>query len=140
MSEFKFHIPMVVRFRDLDAMGHVNHVVYLTYLESARIAYYLNVVRGTSFKDLDFILAEVSCTYKSPAFFGETLLVFVRMTSIGKSSFVLEFEIREKETQRLVATARSVQVMYDYEKGQSKPIPEELRNKLEQFEDRKGGY
>ncbi|HWX25489.1 MAG TPA: acyl-CoA thioesterase, partial [Vicinamibacteria bacterium] len=36
-----FSCEVEVRFRDLDALGHVNNAVYLTYLESARIAYWM---------------------------------------------------------------------------------------------------
>ena len=32
-----------VRFRDLDALGHVNNAVYLTYFEAARMAYWMHV-------------------------------------------------------------------------------------------------
>ena len=43
MSRAPFTHPIEVRFRDLDALGHVNNAVYLTYLESARIAYWMHV-------------------------------------------------------------------------------------------------
>jgi acyl-CoA thioester hydrolase len=39
-SPFTFSIPMTVRFGDLDALGHVNNAVYLTYIEAARLAYF----------------------------------------------------------------------------------------------------
>jgi acyl-CoA thioester hydrolase len=37
LEGFRFVHPIEVRFRDLDALGHVNNAVYLTYLESARM-------------------------------------------------------------------------------------------------------
>lgn len=40
MKDYRFTLTIPVIFHDLDAMGHVNNVVYLTYFETARIAYY----------------------------------------------------------------------------------------------------
>ena len=39
-----FDHPVSVRWRDTDALGHVNNAVYLTYLEEARDAFYLRVL------------------------------------------------------------------------------------------------
>jgi acyl-CoA thioester hydrolase len=39
-----FEHPVTVRWRDTDALGHVNHVVFLTYLEEARDAFYAEVL------------------------------------------------------------------------------------------------
>ena len=49
MKDASFRLPIEVRFRDLDALGHVNNAVYLTYLESARVAWWLHL---TGRKDL----------------------------------------------------------------------------------------
>ena len=35
-----FEHPVDVRWRDVDALGHVNHAVFLTYLEEGRDAFY----------------------------------------------------------------------------------------------------
>ncbi len=39
-GDFRFWWPVSVRWGDMDAMGHVNNVIYLQYLESARIGYF----------------------------------------------------------------------------------------------------
>ena len=43
-TPFRYVLPVEVRFRDTDAMGHINHSVYLTYVEMARTAYYERVL------------------------------------------------------------------------------------------------
>jgi len=125
-----FLLPIEVRFRDLDALGHVNNAVYLTYLESARIAYWLQLKGRTDLAALDMMLARVEIDYRSPAFYGETLDVSVRCASMRRSSFVLEFRIAERRSGRLVAEARKVCVHYDFEAGRSIPIPAELRERI----------
>ena len=45
LSRFRFVHDLDVRFRDLDAIGHVNNAVFLTYFEAARLASWLHTTR-----------------------------------------------------------------------------------------------
>jgi acyl-CoA thioester hydrolase len=130
LSDFSFVFPVQVRFRDLDALGHVNNAVYLTYLESARIAWWLHVTGRTSLQAMDMILARIEVDYRSPAEYPEMLDVGLRCASLGRSSFVLESEIRAREGGRLVAEARKVLVLYDYAVRRSRPLTDDLRARL----------
>jgi acyl-CoA thioester hydrolase len=127
---FRYVHPVEVRFRDLDALGHVNNAVYLTYLESARMAFWIHVMKREGLKGMDMILARIEVDYRSPVSFGESLDVGVRCASIRRSSFVLESRIVERRTGRLVAEARKVLVHYDYEAGKTVPLPAEMRQRL----------
>jgi acyl-CoA thioester hydrolase len=127
---FRFIYATDVRFRDLDALGHVNNAVYLTYLESARMAYWLQVMRRDDLTGMDMILARVEVDYRSPVSFGESLEVGVRCASIRRSSFVLESAIVERTTGRLVAEARKVLVHYDYVAHKAVALPQEMRERL----------
>jgi len=130
LSPARFSHPIEVRFRDLDALGHVNNAVYLTYLESARIAYWLHVTRRSGLDALDMILARVEIDYRSPLSYGEAVDVTVRCVSMRRSSFVLEFTATERAAGRLVAEARKVLVHYDYSAARSLALPGELRDLL----------
>lgn len=132
-----------VRFADTDAMGHVNNAAYLTYCEIARAAYYEAVTGaplplGVHGAEEGMILAEVRVTYRAPAFYGETLTVETRVVRIGRSSFSMEHRITAPESRygaaRLVATADSVLVSYDYAAERSIPVPDRLRQGIEAFE------
>ena len=109
-----------VRFRDCDAMGHVNNAVYSTYLEEARI--------GVLGDLIDFILARVEIDFRSELRNGEDVEVRTRCSRIGTKSFDLEHVISADG--RVVAEAKSVLVAYDYERGESVPVPEELGRRL----------
>ena len=109
-----------VRFRDCDAMGHVNNAVFSTYLEESRIG----VLGGLS----DFILARVEIDFRSELRSGEEVEVRTRCSRIGTKSFELEHQIAARD--RIVADARSVLVSYDYELARSVPVPVELRDRL----------
>jgi len=120
VSEFPFAWHERVRFRDCDAMGHVNNAVYSTYLEQARIG----VLGGLS----EFILARVEIDFRSELRNGEEVEVRTRCSRIGKKSFDLEHVISAGD--RVVAEAKSVLVSYDYGRGASVPVPAELRHRL----------
>jgi acyl-CoA thioester hydrolase len=125
-----FSVPVEVRFRDLDAIGHVNNAVYLTYIETARVAYWLHVTGRTGLGAIDIILARVEVDYRSPVALGEGLDVTVRCVSMRRASFTLEFKVTERGSGRLAAEARNVAVYYDYASKRSLPIPEEIRRRI----------
>jgi len=114
-----------VRFRDLDGMGHVNNAVFSTYLEQARLAWF---GRSEELPLSDVILARTEIDFRSPLQMGETLEIGVRPTRLGTKSFELEYELRAGE--RVVAEAKSVLVGYDYDRGESIPVPERWRRRL----------
>jgi len=127
---YRFFHSVEVRFRDLDPFGHVNNAVYLTYLESARIAYWLHVGGGRDLRTLGMILARVELDYRSPLVYGETAEIGVRCLSMKRSSFVLDFEAKEGRDKRIVAQSRNVLVHYDYAAGRSVPLPDDLRARI----------
>lgn len=123
-----------VRFRDTDAMGHVNNAVYLTYLEIARNDYWFRVVGGSRPNDLAFIVARVECDFRSAVKFGDALEVRVHVSDIGRSSFTMRYTVFEALSERVVAIATTVQVSYDYETGCTRPLPETTRAAIAAFE------
>ncbi len=136
-GEFRLCHRVQVRFRDCDPMGHANNAVYFTYVEQARFAYWREVIHVPHDATRSFIIARAECDYKSPARPGEWLDVWIRTVSIGRSSFVLQYEILSADNGRMVAVARTVQVMFDYEAGRSIPVPDDVVRKLEAFEGKK---
>lgn len=138
MSETKWTVvaPLRPRFRDTDAMGHINNAVYVTYLEVARQEYWRAFRDDENYRVVPFILARVEVDFRSEALMHETLELCIRCSFIGGKSFGFDYEIREQKTQRLVVAAKSVQVFYDYASKTSIPCPDEMRARFESFEGR----
>jgi acyl-CoA thioester hydrolase len=116
-----------VRFRDLDPMQHVNNAIYATYLEQARARFSEDVL-GTALADLDTVLAQVEVSFERPIEGVGTVRVELEVGDLGRSSIPVEYELFSDGER--VATARTVQVYFDRETGESKPIPEDLREQL----------
>lgn len=134
LSRFKFVRPIKVVFGDVDGLRHVNHAVYLTYCETARNEYWMQVCALKSIEEFDFVLAELTVRYHSAAKLGDELLVGCRVTELRRSSFLMELMIVDAKTQALVAEVNSVQVMYDFAAERSIPISDERRRQVEAFE------
>jgi acyl-CoA thioester hydrolase len=117
-----------VRFRDLDAMGHVNNAVFATYVEQARIEYLrsLGVLDGPLY--MGMILARLELDFVAPALPEGEIEIGVRPVRSGNKSFDLEYGL--EQAGRPVARAKTVLVAYDYEQAQSVPLPENWRDLL----------
>lgn len=120
-----------VRFRDCDALGHVNNAVYLTYLEQARLHFWRasGLAGGAGEQAPGVILARVEIDYRRPATFGETLEIRIGVAAIGRTSFTYEYEVVDAG-ERLVASARTVLVRYDYDIGRPVPLTDEMKQIL----------
>ena len=120
-----------VRFRDCDPLGHANNAVYLTYLEQARLHCWKALwgfgEAGSTVPGV--IMARAEIDYRCPAFYGQTLEIRIALAAIGKTSFTYDYEIVDEE-ERTVASARTVQVMYDYATARPVPIPDDIRQKM----------
>lgn len=129
---YTFSHRLDVRFRDCDAMGHVNNAVYLTYLEQARFKHWRALWHYAEdrFPDPGIILARVEVDYRSPAKLGEALDVRLAVASIGRTSFRYQYEIVSTEDGRVIADASSVQVAYDYARGTPVEVPQLWRGLL----------
>lgn len=128
MSHFIHRLE--VRFRDCDPMGHVNNAVYFTYLEQTRFAHWQSLW-GFGNPELPpdmpgVILAHAECDFRRAVRYGDMLEVRLNVAEIGRTSFKYEYQIVD-EHGRTVATARTVQVMYDYAAERPVPIPDHIR-------------
>jgi acyl-CoA thioester hydrolase len=122
-----------VRFADLDPMGHVNNVDFLRFFESARIAFHRTLVEShdVSRRPSGFgvVMAEVHASYRAPAYYDEELRTSVRPADIARSSYKIEFETRADD--RLLVEGHAVLVGYSYERNESVPLPDGLRERLQ---------
>lgn len=138
MPLFKFSTQIEVRFRDLDALGHVNNAVYLTYFEIARLHYWKRLFGDEAFSRYSFVVVRAECNYRSPAHAGELLQVFARVSELKRSSFIFEYEIVEGDTGRIVADGATVQACFDPDVKRARTIPHDLRDSILAFENSEG--
>jgi acyl-CoA thioester hydrolase len=119
-----------LRWRDVDAYGHVNNAVYLTFLEEARDAWVQRTLGGAT-DTWDFVLARVAIDFRSELTLeDEAVLVRCRLDSTGRSSIRTREEIVKLDG-TLSASAESVIVPRDAKTGRSRVLTDDERQVLE---------
>ena len=133
MDGFPFLHEAKVRFGDLDCRGHVNNAVFSSYVEDARLQWYFATgddAEAPMEHAVDMVLARTEIDFRSELrTFGETVTVGVRVGRVGTKSAELEYRLCAQDG-RVVASARSVLVGFDFERGVSAPIPERWIRRL----------
>lgn len=136
MSLFRFTYPIQVRYGDLDPQWHVNNANFLTFIEQARFAYlmHLGLFDGESFLDLGLIVADVHIAYRAPISIGQSVRVALRVSRIGTKSLTFEYQVEDEADGTLFARAETVMVAYDYPSKLSRPVPDEWRRIISEYE------
>ncbi|MBI4376607.1 MAG: acyl-CoA thioesterase [Elusimicrobia bacterium] len=134
MQGYRTNIEINPRFRDTDAMGHINNAVYLSYLEMARLEYLDKVFGITRFQDIPLILARVEIDYRSPGLLHEKFDLGVRVSSLGGANFTMEYLMDERKSCRCVVEAKTVQVYYDYAEGKVRRLPPDWVRKIKEYD------
>ena len=123
MPEYRFHIPIEVRYGDLDPQWHVNNARYLSYLEQARVAYliHLGLWDGLDFNRLGLIVADIHMAYLAPMLLFRKYRLDQRVARIGNKSLIFEYQVVDEESGEPMATAEAVMVAYDYDSTAASP-------------------
>jgi acyl-CoA thioester hydrolase len=133
--KFTFKMKVELRWSDMDQLGHVNNAVYLTYFEQARIEY-LHEVCKWNWKETGAILANAYVDYHRPVIYPAPTYVYVRVSKMGNKSFEICYMITSviDDQEVLMTTGYTAMVTYDYINNTSIPIPTELRERIQRFE------
>jgi acyl-CoA thioesterase FadM/nitroreductase len=128
-----FEADLTLRFRDLDAMGHVNNAVIVTLLEHSRLMIFNAVYGAVETLDFPFILAEITVRYRAPITLGDRVQARLHVTDVARSSFRFQYVLRDPGDGRVFVEAESTQVAYDYRAGRPGPLAPEFLAKLEPY-------
>ena len=125
---------IIVRFRDIDSMGHVNNAVFLTYFEEGRKIFLQEVFNIIEPADYPFILAHIQCDFLKPVKLGDSLSVQVWIGEIREKSFTFKYELVDRSSESIVfGRGKSVMVLFDYLKNTTIPIPDNLLKKISEY-------
>jgi acyl-CoA thioester hydrolase len=134
---FKHKTPIEIRFADIDAFGHVNNAVYLTYVEQARVSYFDNVLGW----DYDWskegvIVARSEIDYILPIHFRDNIIIYTRCSRMGNKSFDISYQLMRSDDkiETLVADGVTVMVAFDYINKKSIEVPESWKAMMLKFE------
>lgn len=126
-------LQVTVRFGETDALGHINNTSYFIYLEEARVRFFEKVGYSMDPKGWNFILASTKCDFINQGYFNQDLTIKSYVSKIGTKSFQIEHEICCTNTDHLIARGNAIIVYFNFEKQQSEPLPDNLKESLQSF-------
>jgi acyl-CoA thioester hydrolase len=140
MKDLLAKYPVVIEFPvawgEMDALGHVNNIIYFRYFESGRIAYMRKIGFHAALDsgEIGPILGYIDCKFKYPVTFPDTLSVGVRTTQIEDDRFTVEHCVVSHQAQRVAAIGEGVIVAYDYRAKRKAHLPEEIKRRIKELE------
>jgi len=126
----RFRVP----FFEIDMLRHTNHIAYIRWAETARCAYFEEVLGEDIKGKRGCIAARLEIDYRLPLEWRENVAVGCRISRIGRKSFDTEYEIWS-ETRSLLAASMILKcVAFDYTTNTSIEVPDEWRKRVLEYE------
>jgi len=118
-----------VNYYETDQMGIVHHSNYIRWFEEARIDYmeqigfgYLKAVDS----HIDFAVLSVSCEYKSMVRFGDSVDIFMDITSLEPFRMTITYKVSDAGTGEIRAVGESRHCYYHSVKKRPVSLKKEL--------------
>ncbi|MCB5170299.1 acyl-CoA thioesterase [Streptomyces bambusae] len=134
MARHIYRCPL--RWSDMDAFGHVNNVVFLRYLEEARIDFMFRLAPGNGSQSFQggSVVARHEIDYKRPLVHRhEPVTIESWVTKIGAASLTIAYEVKDEDT--VYVSASTVVVPFDLESQRPRRITAEERMFLQEYVD-----
>ena len=131
-----------IQWGDMDAFSHVNNVIYIRWFETARIELFTELWGGNGINLQEIldgdgvgpILANFNINYHLPLLYPDIVHINTRISKVGNSSFGVSHQLFSKNNgNKMIASADSIVVMYNYQKGEKFLLNEQLKNALNKF-------
>jgi acyl-CoA thioester hydrolase len=121
-----------IRWRDLDALGHVNQAVYQTYGEEIVDAWFRDVLGLAKGEVWDYVVVKLTTEYRSELRLEDEQVVgTVRIVHVGTSSVTVALELSAASDGRVAAETEVIFAVWDPERRAARPITDEERAQLE---------
>ncbi|MFG1449470.1 MAG: thioesterase family protein [Thermoplasmataceae archaeon] len=121
-------IEIQVRYGDIDALGHVNNAVFLTYFELGRVDLLRRINDEFSADKAGIVIAHIEVDYRRPLLFDSSPILFTEVSAIGNKSITFNHRLVDSNGSEF-ASGKTVSVCVS-EEGKAISVPEEWRKKL----------
>jgi acyl-CoA thioester hydrolase len=127
-NEFDHWFKLNTRWVDMDSMGHINHALYLNYMETARIDYFSNLGLPEIHinRKNSIILASFKISYHNQANHPSIFDIGHRVSSVGNKSFDLLTGIFLNDKINPICVATFKMVSFNYETNKTIKVPKQI--------------
>lgn len=136
LRQFPIVVTTLVAWGDMDANRHVNNVVYFRYIEHARLRYFdaLGFLQMQQETGIGPILSWTDCRFRRPLAYPDDVSIGARITDIEADRFVMHTVIVSHAQKQLAAEGQQRVVVFDYHNNQKAPLPDVIRQRINEFE------
>jgi acyl-CoA thioester hydrolase len=136
-QDYRHAIPIQIRFKDTDRIGHVNNANYLTYFEQGRVEYFNEVFqRNINWAQQGFVLARTELNHILPVYLQDKIEVHTKVIKLGTKSLTIQNALIKIENGEAIECANGIGILVsmDYTSQQSIEIPGLWRDLLTNYE------
>ena len=135
-NSFPVGIDIAVAWGEMDALQHVNNVVYFRYFETVRIEYLqrLGMMKLLADGKMMPVVAETSARYQRAVTFPDTLLVEARVSEFGECGFNMHYQITSRQQGAVTTRGEARLVLLDKVSGNKMRLTDELKRQILQLE------
>ena len=132
LNDYDFTFPVASRWRDMDAIGHINNETILSYFEDVRVRYLssLSIDINNQSESNSVILASMKIDYYHQVNYPDIFDVGCRIIRVGTKSFDLLSSIFLKDSDKTLVSGLFTIVCFDYVKQKTIVVPDIIKNEL----------
>ncbi|ANQ28495.1 thioesterase family protein [Vibrio natriegens] len=136
LKDFPVVTEIRVAWGEMDALQHVNNVVYFRYFETARLDYFeaINLLVDLQTSQISPVLSETQCRYKLPVTYPDTLMIGARVIDMQGDRMTMEYQVFSKKWGKVVTVATATGVMFDFKNNTKTEIPDSVRKSILELE------
>ena len=129
-------VEIPVAWGEMDAMGHVNNIIYFRYFETARIAYFtkLDLLNFMNETGIGPILASTQCKFLLPLSFPDTVSTGAKIVKLEADRLTMAYYVMSHKHQKMAAEGEGLIVGYDYRSNKKVPIPDIIKKRILELE------
>jgi acyl-CoA thioester hydrolase len=127
-----FSTDIPVRWGDMDAYAHVNNTLYLRYMEEARILLLQRMGYALDDASQGPVVVNLQCTFLQPVVYPDSLTIECFADQAGNSSFMSYYKLYSQQQDNLVCEGSAKLVWIDKKTTRSHPLPDDIRQMIEQ--------
>ena len=136
LAGFPVVTEISVLWGDEDSFAHVNNVAFLRWCETGRVDYlkHMGLFPDGPPRGIGPIVASVTCHYRRPLNYPDTITIGTRVTGVRNSSLRMEQRLVSRALGQVCADAEATIVTVDYSTGKPVPVPDAVRRRINELE------
>ena len=137
-KDYNFAFTVASRWRDMDAIGHINNETILSYFEDVRVRYLssLSIDINSQSESNSVILASMKIDYYHQVNYPDIFDVGCRIIRVGTKSYDLLSSIFLKNSDKTLVSGLFTIVCFDYVEQKTIVVPDIIKNQLNPIVDK----